>query len=265
METRQVVQDFWREKKTLHINVKELKAAIHTILSLGRPKDHINLCVDNSVTYHYLRKGGGRLDYLNQHMQELWRWMMKNKITLSTTLVRSQECQSDYLTRKVDHVDYTLDSEVFQELLQISEPWEQPRWDMFASPSNAKMPLFACRWPHWQASLVDSLHCPLEQVTHCFANPPWKVIGPWLHRLRQHPSIICLLVCPFWVSATWWPLLIRMQVPHSKAIKVKPREGLFTNCLGVKMPPTRWPLLCVTLSGKCYKPRKKRLNRLTCI
>ena len=31
-----------------------------------------------------------------------------------------------------------------------------------------------------------------------------------------------------------------------------PRWGLFTDCSGVLMPPTRWPLLCTVLSGSCY-------------
>jgi len=53
-----LVQDSWRDSAGLHINVKELTAAIHTIKSLARPQEKVLLCVDNSVAYHYLKKGG---------------------------------------------------------------------------------------------------------------------------------------------------------------------------------------------------------------
>ena len=50
------VQDFWRDKSVFHINVKELRAAVHPIKSLGKPKEHIHLSVDNSVAVAYLRR-----------------------------------------------------------------------------------------------------------------------------------------------------------------------------------------------------------------
>lgn len=53
------VQEFWREKASLHINIKELEAAIFTIKSLGKPGQTILLSVDNQVAFYYLTKGGG--------------------------------------------------------------------------------------------------------------------------------------------------------------------------------------------------------------
>ena len=53
-----IVQEYWRDQKGLHINVKELTAATNTVRSLGKPGEVVHLCVDNSVTYYYLKKGG---------------------------------------------------------------------------------------------------------------------------------------------------------------------------------------------------------------
>ena len=58
VSTGEKVVEYWREKRTLHINVKELEAAIHTVRSLAKKGERVHLCVDNSVTYAYLRKGG---------------------------------------------------------------------------------------------------------------------------------------------------------------------------------------------------------------
>lgn len=41
----------------MHINVKELKAAIHTVMSLAKKNQTILLAVDNQVTFYYLTKG----------------------------------------------------------------------------------------------------------------------------------------------------------------------------------------------------------------
>ena len=56
----QMVQNFWRDKKLWHINLKELEAAASTIMSLASPGDSVLLNVDNTVTLSYLRKQGGK-------------------------------------------------------------------------------------------------------------------------------------------------------------------------------------------------------------
>ena len=52
------IQEFWRDQQGLHINIKELHAAIQTVKSLAKPKEQVNLSVDNTVAYSYLKKGG---------------------------------------------------------------------------------------------------------------------------------------------------------------------------------------------------------------
>ena len=61
LQTGDFLQEFWREEQVLHINVKELRAAISTVQSLAKKGDRVHLLVDNAVTFHYFRKGGGRL------------------------------------------------------------------------------------------------------------------------------------------------------------------------------------------------------------
>ncbi len=79
--------------------------------------------------------------------------------------------------------------------------------DMFASPGNKKLTQFVSRWQHWQAKQNDALNCLLEGLGGLYANPAWLVTVNWLHRLKQNTQAQCLMVCPYWVFATWWPLL----------------------------------------------------------
>jgi hypothetical protein len=55
--SNRVVQEWWRENKTLHINVKELSAAVQTAQAFARKGEKVLLKVDNAATYYYLKKG----------------------------------------------------------------------------------------------------------------------------------------------------------------------------------------------------------------
>ena len=49
LRTGQKVHEFWRSEAGLHINIKELKAAISTVRSLAKPGEKVFLTVYNSV------------------------------------------------------------------------------------------------------------------------------------------------------------------------------------------------------------------------
>ena len=57
--TGEKVQEYWREKRFLYINQKEMMASISTVRSLAKPHETVELNVDNQVIYYYLSKGGG--------------------------------------------------------------------------------------------------------------------------------------------------------------------------------------------------------------
>ena len=184
-------------------------------------------------------------------------WLMQNKVSLELQLVKSKDCLADTPSRApIDKGDYTLDSVLFHHLTNLMSPFVQPDIDMFATPSNKKFHKFVSRQTHWGAFLVDSLKAPLHQIHHCYANPPWKIISQWLLRLKKNPHIVCLFLCPYWASMSWWPLLIKLAHPIAPQRTINPFQGMFTNCLGKLMPPPRWPLACTVLSGAFYRGNK---------
>ena len=264
VQTGTVVQEFWRERNGLHINVKELEAAIQTTKSLAKPKEMVHLSVDNSVAFAYLTRGGGRLPQFNKLMRDFWTWVMENQIQVKTTLVKSQEDQADYWSRMPqDRGDYKLDRNLFLHLQTKMCKFIIPKIDMFASPGNHQLDQFVARHPHWQANRHDALKCNLEDITMCYANPPWTVIADWLNRLWDNPHVTCMMITPYWVGAPWWPLLVKMQCPQTMAYIIPPYHGMFQNCLGEYMRAPKWPLLCTVLSGKHWKPNKFKLKTLT--
>jgi hypothetical protein len=252
-----MVQEFWREQSTLHINQKELVAAVATIKSLAKPRETVVLHVDNQVTYSYLKKWGGRKIYLNQVLKPLLYWCQEKEITFQVNWVPSQKMLADHITRwEKDPGDYTLNQQVFENIRTFFKGKINPTMDMFASPGNTKFQKFCCRWPHHQASLVDALTCSLQGLSEIYANPPWSIIPQWLIRLRDQPEVKCLLLVPYWVSTPWWRLLIQLKIPGLEIMLVKPQWGLFQNCLGQSMPGPKWPLACVIVSGAYYRANR---------
>ncbi len=94
---------------------------------------------------------------------------------------------------------------------------------MFASPGNKKITQFVSCWPHWQAKQIDALNCPFEGLGGLYANSSWSVIANW-PQIKTKSQCQCLILCPYWVSATWWPQLIKLKVPK-------------TPCLVIRAPP----------------------------
>ena len=68
LTSHEVVQEFWRGQN-IHINIKELEAAMHTIKSFAKTNDVIKACVDNQVAFAYLNKWGGRLSHFNKRLK----------------------------------------------------------------------------------------------------------------------------------------------------------------------------------------------------
>jgi hypothetical protein len=240
---------------------EELEAAMNTVMSLAKPKEKVSLSVDNSVTFAYLKKGGGKIPSLNQLVRPFLKWCMEKEILLEVHLIKSAEDLADGPSRwQQDKGDYTLNKNLFQHILFTMKDFINPKVDMFASPGNHQLPKFVARYPHWQAMEVNALKCPLDKIENCYANPPWKVISPWLHRLRENKHLRCLMIVPYWVSSPWWPLLLKMQVKGTPALIIPPFPGMFSNCWGEYMPAPHWPLACLILSGKAWQIRKFKVK-----
>ena len=146
------IQEFWKERDGLHINIKEMEAAILTDKSLAKPKQVVHLCVDNSTTFWYIKKEGGRLPHLNLFMRDFWQWCLERHITVNVELVKSEQDLADSWSRpQQDRGDYTLDRNLFQKLQRQLLPHINPQVNFFASPGNHQLDEFVSRDPHWQS------------------------------------------------------------------------------------------------------------------
>ena len=251
------VQEYWRDLASLHINKKELLAAINSVKSLSKKGETVSLTVDNQVVYYYLAKGGKK-DPFNIILQPFFKWLMQKEITLQVHWVPSAQCLADPISRwSQDRGDYALNPHLFNYIQSFFTPYINLQTDLFASPGNTKLPQFVSRWPHWQAKAVNALQCSLEGMGGLYANPPWSVITEFLPRLKMYPNVQVLMVLPYWDSATWWPQLIKMKAPKVPCLRITPFRGMFKNCWGEEIRPNL--SIC---SGRFYKGNKFKIQPL---
>ena len=72
--------------------------------------------------------------------------------------------------------------------------------------------------------------CPKVSIAghkRLLCKPSWKIISPWLHRVRENKHERCMLIVPFWVSSTWWPQILKRHVRGDPSISEK---NPFTGC-----------------------------------
>ena len=168
--------------------------------SLARPGDYVHLKVDNTTTYFYLLRQGGRLRRLNNHIKDLFLWCWHHRVRLDVEWVKSEDNPADIVSRQgQDHKEVALSASVFW-LLVTAMGCPRPPIDLFASNRNSKCPNFVGRYPshHPQQLLVNALTADLSHLRWTYACPPWKVILPFLARLPQFPSLRVMMVLPFW-------------------------------------------------------------------
>ena len=135
-----------------------------------------------------------------------------------------------------------------------------PEVDMFASPGNAQLRAFVSRWPHHQAIAVNALDCDLQPLRQVYADPPLDLNFSVASETSEEPAFDMF----DGVAPLGWDLMVapvsETAHPGDTSDFSAPEVGHFPKLPGGMMPPTKWPLLCLLLSGRHYKENKFRLK-----
>lgn len=216
-EVQQYQGQWTPTEQSQHINYKEL-LVVWKMLSITRfhPHQHIQLCMDNTSAIAYINKfGGTRSSSLNQLALRIWTYCFANHIHLSTLYVPSLCNPADAPSRQmIQQNDWALSPLAYQQLDQL---WGPHHIDLFASPTNTKIPHNFVSWDHhptatWTNAFSRDWTTIAGRLYMC---PPWNLIQRILLRLKQQPRP-ATLITPNWPSAPWWPTLQLMTIsrPH---------------------------------------------------
>lgn len=116
----------------------------------------------------------------------------------------------------MDSSDWMLDRQVF---LSIRSLWEL-EIDLFANAWNAQLSTFV-PWIPQPLALTTNAFSLGWKSRKCYAFPPFALIPKCLAKVRKEEATL-VLVCPFWPSQTWFPLLLEMAVDVPRIIRPHP-------------------------------------------
>ena len=241
-----------------HINELELLGAFYSLHCFAESLQgcSVLLKLDNTTAISYVNKlGGTKSPALCELALTISEWCESRRIRLKATHlpgifnnVADQESR-----RKPDWSDWRLSPELFELILGR---WEV-RVDLFASSWNAQLPRFASWTPQPGGWRVNALSFSWENL-NAYAFPPFSLIKNCLSKIVREMSSL-VLVCPFWPSQTWFPLLLELACAVPMLFRQEPNQLL--SCLGEPHPLCRTGALQLSawmLSGRGSETREFR-------
>jgi len=237
-------------EKLEHINYLELKAAFLALQSFCAKRTSISvlLLLDNITAITFLNKMGGNHSHsLSDLAKEIWTWCIKRKITIHAEhLPGSENIRADWESRHLtDSSDWKLQREIFLNLYNRLGPFSV---DLFASRTNAQLPLY-CSWrPDPSALAVDALSIPWIGH-HPYMFPPFALIPRCLAKLLKE-KISAVIIAPVWPNQIWFQQLLNCLV--DAPILLPPIPEIVTNPTGQNHPLAvqgHFPLAAWPVSG----------------
>ena len=221
----------WLPPETsLHINILEMEAVIRAITHwAARLRNHVvSVRSDNTATVTYInREGGTRSKALTNRVWTLLTLCDGLNIALHASHLPGSDNQTaDALSRGLGNQELSLTQAWADRLFQM---YGRPSIDLFATPTNSRLPRFCSRHPHPTAWATDAFSIQWEGH-YLYAFPPLGLIHRVLTALRGARATM-LLIAPFWPNQPWFPLLLQLLVdlpfrlPRTRSLFTGPDQG----------------------------------------
>lgn len=248
---------FWSlMQKTYGNNVRELLAGGYGLLSFADKLNGrtVELRMDNTTAVSYVKKMGGRKDFLSSIAEDLWDWCIGRQITvIARHLAGKLNVKADALSRmSIDRTDWKLHPEVFHAVEQLWGPFDV---DLFATMLNCQIERYVSRDPQPGAWRVDAMSFPWNNIGLPWANPPFILIHRILRKVLQEQATMVIVV-PMWSTQTWWPTLLSLLADRPALLPQ--RDDLYLpashgNEEGIDTPT--WRSIAALISGSARKNR----------
>ena len=244
---KQTMQNKWDfEQREVHITKREALAsvlAMQVALKVMPQGAQLLLQSDASSTCWCWKKGSK-----NKGMNSIILPMVckahQQKVHLEVQHIAGQlNVKADYLSRNMDPKNYHLKRAIFSQVCEAFKFF--PTIDLFANQHNRQC-LSYCSWhqdgdPHNRGNAWDIKW----KMKRAFLNPPWELIHRCLKKVGDD-GCLALECLPLWRTASWWPLLLQLQVAPLITFKGK---SLFQDPKGRRLGPPRWGTLFTIVAG----------------
>ena len=230
-----------------HIMVREL-GAVRFVLRAALPDlkgQVVESVVDSSAVFYGVKHWATSSIPLMRVLRKVFWMCNRHNIMLLPRLVKSEANAADCLSRFRQDAEWCLDPQVFGVLEALFGPHTV---DLFAAPSNAKLPRFYSMLGGEGASGANALLQSWDGE-NAYCAPPWGLIPKVLKKLTSS-SMQCTLIVPDLSTASWFgPLLTRAD-----CVRPLPCGSMYRWDPTGQLIRSKWPLLAVRLRGSKQPP-----------
>ena len=232
MENKQPGGPWSFEEQKLHINAKELLAALFGIKTFtkGLKNQYVKCLIDNTTAVTYINKQGGvKSTKCDDIAKSIWEWAEQNKLHFIATHIPGKEnVAADLESRASNNKEWLLPDTKFQEIVS---KWGYPTIDLFASRIAHKIDVY-CSWlADPQAKYIDAFSFKWENNFYAF--PPFSLIPRVVKKILADDAT-GVLVTPRWGAQPWYGLLMgihkdRLTLPETVLTNPVTQENLHLN------------------------------------
>ena len=203
----------------------------------------VDVMIDNLAVMHAWNNQRGKGRDLNNAKKALFFTTMDLNILLHMWYVPSQQNPGDAPSRRLSSFDYTLTSEIWNEVQLRFGGEKGHSCDLMALDSNTMPDRLGCPPPHFKpypspCSIgVNLLAQDLTQFSAVmqrpYVFPPDVLVGPVLRFLQSYRQSCTVVVLDIYPRKYWWPLLQRFSrkarklagAGDSQALLLPSKEG----------------------------------------
>ena len=199
------------QESVLHINNKELLAALFTLQSLcaNVTNQNVQLQIDNTTAIAYINKQGGRKPLCNSLARKIWFWAIARSVRVSATFIPGvSNVSADFESRRIhDNTEWKLQPSVFRKLTSL---WGTPDIDLFASWLTCQIPCYASWKPDPGASAIDAFSISWAGKL-CYIFPPFSLMGRVLRKIVDDDAE-AIILAPLWTTQYWFSMLLSLLI-----------------------------------------------------
>lgn len=233
----------------LHINEQELLGGFLTLQSFcfHSSNVHVRILMDNTTAVACINRQGSVRPKLNQLTREMWQWCSQRGIWLSAVhLPGSQNTIADQESRQHnDDIEWAIKDKVFH---KITQKFDMPKVDLFASRLNHKLPKYVAWRPDPKAIAIDAFSLNwADYFTYIF--PPFSLLGTVLQKLQLEQAT-ALVILPLWPTRPWFSRALEMLIAEPILL---PKNVLYLPQNPDKQHHLQMTLAAMKVSGQLSK------------
>ena len=207
-ETEKSKSSTWRELEAIRYSLNSSKVTLQN--------KTVFWYTDNYACSLIANKGSNKIE-LHDLALDIWNMTHSHKITLKTFWIpRENNMVADRLSKQIDYDDWYI---TFNLIRILCGKWGWVTVDRFASDKNKKADRFNSKYLCPGTERVNAFSTDWSNENNLLVPPIFLIPKTIKHFLSSNYQSRAILVCPYWPSATFWPLLLDKSCNFRSFIK----------------------------------------------